>query len=221
MAFVIKEWFASETPNSDGVYVNIKGREGGVISFLLSWMGISPTVWLAVDRDNVRFQSGSWSGFTMSVIPLEKLCSGSYGYTKPWKAAAVIAILGTFTVFLAPFFWIGAAVYYFLNKELAIELRDIGAGAYPIEFKRSVIEGIKVDENEAARVIGIIEKLVKRGSTTAPASAPALERARAVATTLPALPSVSPVMAGDRCPKCGAAVTGEHTFCDGCGFRLR
>jgi hypothetical protein len=221
MAHVIKEWFVNETPGSDGVYVRITGREGGVISFLLSLVGIDPTVSLIVDKDNVRFESGSWSGFVMYVTPLEKLCTGGYGYAKPWKTALLIAMLGTFTVYLAPIFWIGAIVYYFLNKQLMLALYDIGGRAYELDFKRSVIEGIKVDENEAARVIRIIESLVKRGSSLAPAPAPAVERPRGAVTTVQALHTANALPAGDRCPKCGAAVTGEHAFCDGCGFKLR
>jgi hypothetical protein len=159
VAYVIKEWFASETPNRDDVHVYITGREGGLISFLLSLIGIDPTVTLIVDKHVVRFQKGSWSGFFQSVTPLENVCSTGYGYAKPWKAAVLIAILGSFTFVLAPLFWIGAIVYYFLNKQLKLELWDLGGRSYAIDFKRSVIENKNIDEKEAGRVNAIIDQL--------------------------------------------------------------
>jgi hypothetical protein len=42
MALLIKEWIAKETPNN-AVYISIKDREGGLISWLLSLMGVDPT----------------------------------------------------------------------------------------------------------------------------------------------------------------------------------
>jgi hypothetical protein len=162
MAYVIKEWLASEAPNQDGVFISIKGREGGLLSFLLSLVGINPTVSLVVDGQNLRFEEGSLAGFFRWVTPLTNVCSGGYGYRKPWKPAVIIAILGTLTVWLAPLFWIGAALYYALNKELSVRLGDFGGKTYGIAFKRSVIERIKVDEDEAARVVRIIEGLLTR-----------------------------------------------------------
>jgi hypothetical protein len=160
MAYVIKEWSVSETPNQDGVFMSIKGREGGLLSFLLSLVGINPTVSLVVDRQNLRFEEGSLAGFFRTVTPLTNLCSGGYGYRKPWKPALLVAVLGTFTVCLAPLFWILGALYYVLNKELSVRLADFGGRTYGIAFKRSVLEGIKVDEDEAARVVRIIEGLL-------------------------------------------------------------
>ncbi len=243
MAHVIKEWFVSEAPNKEGVYVKIKGREGGIISFLLSLVGIDPTVSLVVDKDNIRFEEGSWSGFFLRVTPIEKLCSGGYGYAKPWKIAVLIAVIGTFTVFLAPIFWIVAVLYYFFNKELKLELYDVGGRVCEIAFKRSVIEGIKIDENEAARVIRIIETLVKDGSSaervtpvvvghvrgTMPATpaAPSTAAQRNPPASLPAAaptvaaPTTAQMPSAGGCPECGAGVTGVDVFCAGCGFKLR
>ncbi len=238
MAHVIKEWFVSEAPNKEGMYVQIKGREGGVISFLLSLIGIDPTVSLVVDKDNIRFEEGSWSGFFMRVTPIEKLCSGGYGYAKPWKIAVLIAVLGSFTFFLAPLFWIGAVLYYFLNKELKLELFDVGGRVCVIAFKRSLIEGIKIDENEAARVIRIIENLLKHGSSAGRVTPVAVEHVPGMMPAKPAaplaqaqrIPLASPPTAAPaatqmpsagRCPQCGAGDTGEDVFCGGCGFKLR
>ena len=236
MAHVITEWFVSEVPNKDGEYIQIKGREGGIISFLLSRVGIDPTVSLVVDKSNIRSEIGSWSGFFRRVTPINNLCSGGYGYDKPWKKALMIGFVGilagTISFILTLVFWMGAFAYYFLNKEMTLELHDVGGiRSIKIDFKRSVIEGIKVDENEAARVIRIIEGLITHAalvggnvlpaaySPSAQSNAPG-SSVRAGLESAPA-PAAKEAHSPGLCPKCRAAINSEDIFCGGCGFKLR
>lgn len=235
MAYVIKEWFVSEVPNKDGVYIQIKGREGGIISFLLSLVGIDPSVSLVVDKSNIRSEKGSLSGFFRRVTPINNLCSGGYGYNKPWKTAlmiGVVAILaGKISFILTWLFLTGASAYYFLHKEMTLELHDVGGiDVIKIDFKSSIIEGIKIDENEAARVINIIEGLVTHAASGGTSALPAayspsaqgnppgsLVRAGLASTAPAAKEAHSPGL----CPKCRAAINSEDIFCGGCGFKLR
>ncbi len=167
-AYVIKDWFASETPNHDGIYVNIEGRKGGLMSFLMALVGIDPTVSLVIDRENVRFRSGSWTGYSSWVTPLNRLCSGKYGYSKPLWVTVVWIVIGV--ALLLPSFGIslilivGAFAYYFLNKIIVLELTYIGGGSVhssdALAFKRSVIEGKHIDEHATERIVAIIEMIV-------------------------------------------------------------
>jgi hypothetical protein len=228
--YVIKEWFVDETPNSEGVYVRIKGREGGMISFLLSWVGIDPTVTMIVDKENIRFEKGSWSGFFRRITPMDKLCASGYGYQKPWKSALVMALIGFPMIGLfglGLLLIIGAVVYYYLNKQLRVEFSEIGGYTDGIAFKRSVIEGIKVDEADAARVIRILEALMQ-------GKAPQREE-DSLATTLspvqksfanptPSPESIAPIdrtsATGLFCPECGAKNSGSLAVCASCGASL-
>ena len=167
--YVIKEWFASETPNQDGIYVHITGRKGGLMSFFMSLVGIDPTVSLVVDRENVRFKRGSWTGYNAWVTPLDKLCSGQYGYSKPFWGTVLWIIIGV--ALLLPSFGLslililGVIVYYFLNKTLVLGLTFVGgANVYSgdaLAFKRSMIEGKNIDEFAAERIVAIIEMIVR------------------------------------------------------------
>ena len=167
--YVIKEWFASETPNQDGIYVRITGRKGGLISFFMSIVGIDPTVSLVVDRENVRFRRGSWTGYSAWVTPLSKLCSGNYGYSKPfwstvmWITIGVALLLPSFG--LSIILIIGVIAYYFLNKTLVLGLTFVGGGSVysgdALAFKRSVIEGKNIDEFATERIVAIIEMIVR------------------------------------------------------------
>ena len=161
MALVIKDWIAKEAPDN-GVYIYIKGREAGLLSFLLSLLKVDPTTTLTVNGDNVLFEQGSLSGFSRRVIPLQNVCSGFYGYSKPWKEAVLLGV-----ILAIPTLGIGiivALVYYLLNKQLTLGVVEVSGIASSIAFKRSVIEGKKIDETEGAEVIKILEKRLKAAS---------------------------------------------------------
>lgn len=162
--YVIKEWIASETPKQDGVYVHITGRKSGLISFLLATVGIDPTVSLIVDREFVRFKEGSWTGFKSCVTPIEKICSGHFGYSKPFWSTVFWVVIGF--VLLVPTFGIslililGAIFFYFLNKTTELGMTYIGGGNNGFAFKRSIIEGENIDEFAAEHIVSIIEMIM-------------------------------------------------------------
>lgn len=171
MAYVITSWTVNDLDAADTL-VEIKGRQDGLISWLLSLLGIEPTVSLRVTRLNVEFSQGSLAGFTRRVVPVANVSSTLYGFTKPWQTAAAIAVMGLFVggglmgqnvgigllILLA--IVAGAAVYYFLNKVLTLGFVESGGVFSGIEFKRSVIEGKKIDEKDAAKVIAVIQSLI-------------------------------------------------------------
>jgi len=163
-AYVIKSWTAAETPNANGNYVHIAGRTSGFISWLLNLMGISPTIELTVTGDLISLRQGSWGGTVQYHTPLENLCTTCYGYTKPWRQALILGMI----VGLATFFLLGipgllaGILYYFLNKITTVGYTDMGGRASHIHFKRSVIEGQKLDEDAASEVCRVIQSLVER-----------------------------------------------------------
>lgn len=162
--YVIKEWHASEAPNKDGVYVHIIGRKGGLISFVFSLVGIDPIVTLVVDRECIRFLEGSWNGFESSVTPIEKFCSGEFGYAKPFWSTVIWIIIGI--ILLIPSFGtsliliVCASLYYYLNKTTKIGIAYINGNKNGFLFKRSVIEGKNIDVSDAGRIIAIIEMIM-------------------------------------------------------------
>ncbi|MFY0530098.1 hypothetical protein ACN28I_45350 [Archangium gephyra] len=157
MALVIKSWTATETPGADGIYVSIVGRQEGFFSWLLSVLGIDATTTLRVDRDTVYFEAGSLAGFQQRVIPLANLSSAYFGYAKPWQVALVLGMM------LMPLMGLGLIVgplYYFLNKTLSLGIIENAGVLSGIEFKRSVIEGQNINEQEGRRVCNIIKHLM-------------------------------------------------------------
>jgi hypothetical protein len=162
--YVIKEWVASDTPNQEGVYVHISGRKGGLISWLLSLVGIDPIISLIVDRENVRFKEGTWTGFDMVVTPIGKLCSGRYGYVKPFWSSAILVFIGfmllvpTFGISILLILW--GLYSYFANKTTKLGVTYVDGSGNTFAFKRSIIEGKNIDEVAAGRIISIIEMIM-------------------------------------------------------------
>lgn len=161
-AFVIKSWSAANQQDSDANYVNISGRAGGLVAWLLNMLGISPTVQLIVQADKIIFRKGSLEGTLNFITPLENTCSTFYAFKRPLKEAVILGvILGAVTFFSFGLIGIAIAIlYYVLNRTLTVGFTDIGGRVSEIPFKRSVIEGKTLDESEAARVCEIIQRLV-------------------------------------------------------------
>jgi hypothetical protein len=217
-AFVIKSWKASPQPfDGEGTQVSITGRAGGLLSWLLSLVGVSPTILFSVNQNSVVLEKGSWGGMVKRVVPLDKISSSYYGYRKPWKEALVFGLLTSVTV-IGP---IIAIIYYFLDKTLTIAVTEDSGVVDEIEFKRSVLDKQNIDENQAQIVCAIIQSLIDQklsgGLPPRGISGPAIASAPQVA----ALAS-SAAPAATQCPKCGANYPGAHRgeFCEQCGTKM-
>lgn len=162
MALVIKKWYASTTPNQDGNFVHLVGREAGLFAWFLALIGIDPTTEIEIKEKVTIFTAGSLSGKTKRVIPMQSVCSAFYGYVKPWQTALVIGLL------TLPLYGLGlllGPLYYFLNKELTVGVIENSSWVGGFAFKRSVIEGQNIDEQKAYEVINIIRTLIEAKTT--------------------------------------------------------
>jgi hypothetical protein len=172
---VIKTWKAETKPiDTENNYVNIVGRRGGLISWLLSILGINPTTKILVGSARIEFTTASLAGTQSRMIPLEGICSTYYGYHKPWKVAA--SIIGIFvfigyncaqTGLLTAAFVItivGAVIalaYYFLNRTLTLGFVENSGLVNGILFKRSVIENVDINHEQAKAVCVIVQRLIE------------------------------------------------------------
>jgi len=153
-ALAVKE--LSITPEGkDGRYVRIVGRKSGLIDWFLSIIKIDSTTEFEVFEDHIKFTQANLSGRTTSVIPLSSISSLSSGYFKP-----IIYILLGIPLLLCFGLGIIFLIYYFLHKSLIITATAHSSDGASIAFKRSVVEGVKIEENQAEEIIDIINKLV-------------------------------------------------------------
>ena len=161
MALVIKKWYASTSPDPDGNYVHLVGREAGLFAWLLSVIGLDPTTEVKITDSLIAFSAASLSGRSTRVIPMKSLTSAYYGYEKPWRLALVITVVFSFLFLIG---LILGPLYYFLNKKLAIGVVEASGWSGSFAFKRSVIEGQNIDEAQAYRVIDIVRSLIEKRS---------------------------------------------------------
>ena len=175
-AYVLKQWEVSEKPNDNGFFIEIAGRRPGLVSWVLSIIGIEATIRFFVSDKSVILAVGSWAGIVKRVIPLTQISSLQYGFTRPWKAClsaftTSVFLVGSMMASEAVSLPIGLGIvlvvglvclaYYTLNQRLSVGVRESGGLTNAVEFKRSVIEGKKLEERDARMVCDIIQALMK------------------------------------------------------------
>ncbi|MBL9133922.1 MAG: hypothetical protein JNG86_22105 [Verrucomicrobiaceae bacterium] len=189
VTLVITKWRATNTADAtDGCFVVIVGRREGIISWLLSLLGIDATSSVRVSDSRIEFEEASLSGRLKRLIPLNSVCSTLYGYTKPWKKGLLIAAL----LFGACFFLAGAMgdgrspnvmvlvggfvvsvllgiLYYHLNKQFTLGFVEDSGVMSAIQFKRSVIENQDINETQAAYVSQLVQVLIENSKISPPA----------------------------------------------------
>ena len=183
MTLVIKKWSASEIPDENGNCVHLVGRSGGAMSWLLSLFKIDPTIEVEISNLLIKFTSSSYAGKEIRIVPLQSISSAYYGYEKPWKMALFLTILlpviisilvgslyyslnKDLTIILLPIITglIMGPIYYHLNKDLNIAVVEGSGWVGGFSFKRSVIEGQNINEQQAYEVIEIIRNLIEKKS---------------------------------------------------------
>lgn len=158
-ALVLKEFkINKEGPE----FIHIVARKSGLISFFLTMLGIDATTSFRVYADRIEFVEGSLSGQISTTMPLRSISITTCGYTKPIALIIlgvifVLAAIPTFGISLI--FAIICFIYYFLNKSLLISVVSNSSWPAGLCFKRSVIEGVNVEYEQALEVIRTINEL--------------------------------------------------------------
>ena len=167
-ALVAKEVRVDETRDCQ---VKIVARKSGLISFILALFGIDSTFTLQVYGDRLESQEGSLSGHVKTTIPMVALDTFTGGFTKPFYLlvlAVVFVLAGLilgFTkevpgivVFLLVLLAGVCILFYFLRKCLIMAFTTNGANGIVFLLKRSVIEGVNVDEALSDRIIDLVKR---------------------------------------------------------------
>ncbi len=158
MSLVIKKWYAGDEANKEGNFIHLVGREAGLLSWVLSLFKIDPTSEVEIKDNLIKFTSSSLAGQEKRIIPMKSITSAFYRYEKPWKIALFL------TVLFMPLFFSGLIIgplYYILNKNLTVAVVEASGWVGSFSFKRSVIEGQNINEEEAYNVIERIRKLIE------------------------------------------------------------
>ena len=193
-AYVLTRWHAKDRPDKEGYYVHITGRKGGIIDWVLTLMGLSPTILLRVSGNVLEFEETSFSNHINVTTPLQKITSSISGHERPvWKSATVAFIIwiilstiaGAFFSFLSGsssgivfgimaqfgvfiFSVIVGVIYCWLNGAATLGIVSDSGEIYWVRLKRSLIEGIKVDRDTTASASAVINSLLMESMSTVP-----------------------------------------------------
>ncbi len=159
-ALVLKQF--STDAYSGRVYV--VGRQPGFMGWLLSAMGVDANTELTVTPTEVSFRQSSLFGETVTVCPTSRVACASAGYAKPVEYL-IIAGLTAVTVIIP----IVMIILFFLEKRMFVMVETTGGGSFAIAFKRSLIEGVEVNQEKAKEVLQILHRNVMVSSGAAPA----------------------------------------------------
>lgn len=167
-AMVVKEVSVKDEGN---LRVRIVARKAGLVSFVLTALGIDTTTTFELFTDRLMFSEGSIFGQMKTCMPLSALSVATGGFFKPLMDLIIgiglaIAGIGTFLPGGGPFsvllmlFGVAFIVWYFLSKSLLISVVSNSGWVGAICFKRCVIEGVNVDYSTALKVIDVMNELV-------------------------------------------------------------
>jgi hypothetical protein len=172
-ALVLRRFQIDESGVS-GAHVLIEARQAGLISFLLTLIGLDPNSSLKVSRASISFRTSSVFGSSQVSTPLPNIGAFVGGYKKPFLALvlSVISLLSGLAIFNPMyeesmyFFFIFLAIslisiiYYLLNKVMFIGFETSGGGTYGFAFKASVIEGVGINIARVEYTIDYVNSLI-------------------------------------------------------------
>lgn len=165
--------FTIENLEISDTLVNLKGRQSGLISFILTTLKLEPIASLLVTKQKIHFHSNSLSGEDHIVVSLKNSVSSVYcNYYRPisylvfgavFTIICLLASIGTGTVtgfFIAIFLDIILVLAFYFNKSIIISIETIGGEKFGLRFKPSLIENINLDIEKARQVIEIINNQI-------------------------------------------------------------
>ena len=173
---VLRRFQIDETGVS-GANVWIEARQAGIISFLLTLVGLDPNSSLKVTRGSISFRNSSVFGSSQVSTPLANIGAFVGGYKKPFVALLLAIIFFIGGLFMLPVEEIGPTmfgimsvlsviclIYYYLRKTMFMGFETSGGGTYGFAFQASVLEGVGVDIKRVENTIAYVNSLISSAS---------------------------------------------------------
>lgn len=187
---VLKKLVANDSATGEArPVIELAGRQQGIISFLLTLVGISPITDFKLTPDELCCNSTSLFGRQNQSVPLRAISSVAAGVRKPISylfvafAFLIVGVFGglavlwndglyrfflTLLVFgslAALFLWL-----YAINKRFFVSIYTQGGPPILLSLKPNVIEGVPLDLERALEVVKIIRDRMLASTNSIPAA---------------------------------------------------
>jgi hypothetical protein len=169
---VLRKFKIDDAPSAE-VVVDIVGRVSGIIAWLLTIIGFDAEYNLKVTDKEITFKSSSLYGQIHRIVPLPSVASTHCGYSKPigYLIMGAIFLVGSVLsgleirsggglIVIGLVIGVIFLIAYYLSKKIAISLETSGGMQFGLSFKRSVMETVSVDMDQALRAIRIINQKI-------------------------------------------------------------
>lgn len=231
---VLRRFKIDEAPLAN-ILVEIVGRASGVTAWLLTVIGFDAETSLKVTDKEITFRSSSLFGQTYQVLPLQSVSSTHCGYSKPigyFIMGAIFLIGGLLSwlgqrggnTIILPGLVIGGIFLtaYYLSKKIVISLETNGGMVLGLSFKRSVIENVSIDIEQALKVIRILNQKVieSQNIINSKVDQDRTNSDERYGKTVHEFKTSSVIH--KKCPKCGKEYASNSfgKFCEECGMNL-
>ena len=173
MALVVKKFFVNSTPREDGLYVEIVGRESGLLAWFFALLKLDPNYSLRIFYDKIYYEASSIFGFRKVIMPIDSVSSIYFGTVRPWGKALLWFLIFAGAAFGAAQMeetnWaIGLAVVgvviailvFIFNRQLTIGVSEVTGTSYEMTLMRSVIEGQEISEKKLEEITQIFTAIL-------------------------------------------------------------
>jgi hypothetical protein len=173
MALVVKKFFVSSTPREDGLYVEIVGRDSGLIAWFFALLKLDPNFSLRIFYDKLYYEASSIFGFRKVILPIHSVSSIYFGTVRPWGKALFWFLVFTgaaygaaqmeqtqWTIGLAILGVVVAILVFIFSRQLTIGVSEITGTDYEMSLQRSMIEGQEISEKKLEEITQIFTALL-------------------------------------------------------------
>jgi hypothetical protein len=187
---VLKRFTLGQT-QPGGPFIDLEGRAPGVVSFVLSLVGVDPTLSLRCFADRVEIVEAGLGGRETVVVPIGKVSSIIGGHSRSLAslvAAGVCGLFGMLAMFAsmvgsgemggavvgAVFWFLLAAialVRFFLSRSMVLAVQNGGDKSFGLRFGQGVIEGVDVNPARVQQAVDLLNRATMEANALPAAAA--------------------------------------------------
>jgi hypothetical protein len=151
--------------------IRVVGRAQGLISFVLTILGLSDQTHFELFEDRIFYRSNSLSlqivntvmldhvNYTICTLyqPIWTLIIGGLFLIAAFFSILAVAFVGSLPAFIFALLAVFSAYFFWTNRFLVMGIKTSSGDTFGIVFKRSIIENIEVDFGKVRKAMRLVD----------------------------------------------------------------